>query len=85
MDKKPSGLDYDLKIDIGLVGNMSVGKTLLIKRFISKDTKKCFSTVSTIGIDIQSIKLKFNDMIVKVVIWDPAGQERFENITKSYI
>lgn len=37
MDKKPSGLDYDLKIDIGLVGNMSVGKTLLIKRFLNKD------------------------------------------------
>ena len=73
MEKKAPGLDYDLKVDIGLVGNMSVGKTLLIKRFIAKDQKKQFSTVSTIGIDIQSIKIKFNEMTVKIVLWDPAG------------
>ena len=34
------GLDYDLKIDIGLVGNMSVGKTHLIRKYVAKDTKK---------------------------------------------
>ena len=31
------------------------------------------------------MKIKYQDLIVKVAIWDPAGQERFESITKGYI
>jgi GTPase SAR1 family protein len=39
----------------------------------------------TIGIDMQTMKIKFNNMTVKVNIWDPAGQDRFEALTKNYI
>jgi small GTP-binding protein len=30
------------------------------------------------------MKLKINNMLVKVNLWDPAGQERFESMTKSF-
>lgn len=42
------------------------------------------SKITTLGIEQQQMKLKINNMIVKVVLWDPAGQERFESMTKSF-
>ena len=42
------------------------------------------SKITTLGIESQQMRIKINDMIVKVVLWDPAGQERFESMTKSF-
>ena len=39
--------------------------------------------ISTIGVDQVTMKLKINDYLV-VIIWDPAGQERFESMTNSF-
>lgn len=42
------------------------------------------SKITTLGIESQQMKLKINNMLIKVVLWDPAGQERFESMTKSF-
>ena len=75
----------DMKIDIGLVGNSDVGKTCLIRRYKFQDSFNMpASKITTLGIESQQMRIKINDMIVKVVLWDPAGQERFESMTKSF-
>lgn len=66
--------DFDLKIDIGLVGNSDVGKTCLIRKYQLQDGFALpKSKIFTLGVDNRVVKLKINDMIVKVVLWDPAG------------
>ena len=30
------------------------------------------------------VKLKVNGLVVKLQLWDPAGQERFESMTKAF-
>ena len=75
----------DMKIDIGLVGNSDVGKTCLIRRYKFQDSFNMpASKITTLGIESQQMRIKINEMIVKVVLWDPAGQERFESMTKSF-
>jgi small GTP-binding protein len=75
----------DFTINIGLVGNSDVGKTCLIRRYTDPDNFKLPSKkISTIGIDQVTLKLKINDYLVRIVIWDPAGQERFESLTTSF-
>lgn len=75
-----SEFDYSLKIL--LIGDMAVGKTCLLRRFV--DNKFSSEFITTIGIDY---KLKNMDVLgkrVKLQIWDTAGQERFRTITRSY-
>lgn len=63
-----------MKIDIGLVGNSDVGKTCLIRKYQLQDGFSLpKSKIFTLGVDNRVVKLKINDMVVKVVLWDPAG------------
>ncbi len=65
---------FDIKIEIGLVGNSNVGKTRLIKKYkVGESYKESTDTVSTIGIDSQTVKLKVDNLVTRVTIWDPAG------------
>ena len=38
----------------------------------------------TIGVEFGSKKEKIQDKIIKIQIWDTAGQESFRSITRSY-
>jgi GTPase SAR1 family protein len=58
--------DFDVKIDIGLVGNTQVGKTALIRRYVYNNTKKAMNTISTIGIETETVRFQFNNLKVKV-------------------
>lgn len=72
-------------IVLGLVGNSDVGKTCLIRKYSDPDNFKMPSQkISTIGIDQVNMKIKINEYLVNVQIWDPAGQERFESITNTF-
>ena len=31
-----------------------------------------------------NVKIKINEYIVRIMIWDPAGQERYESITSTF-
>ena len=44
--------DSDITIKLLLIGNTFVGKTLIVQKFIDNTFSK--STVSTIGVDLQS-------------------------------
>jgi small GTP-binding protein len=74
---------YDFIYKILLLGDSSVGKTCFLLRY-ADDTFND-NHISTIGLDyrLKMVNLD-NDKIVKMQIWDTAGQDRFRAITKNY-
>jgi small GTP-binding protein len=77
-DKK----EADITIKLLLIGNAYVGKTLIVQKFIDNAFSK--STVSTIGMDLQSKVIEINGKKVKYLLWDTAGEERMKTMTYSY-
>nr|CAB3265373.1 ras-related protein Rab-39B-like [Phallusia mammillata] len=68
---------------IVLLGDSTVGKSALIRRF----TDGCFLEASdpTVGVDFYSRLVEIAPSTrVKLQVWDTAGQERFRSITQSY-
>ncbi|XP_030839200.1 ras-related protein Rab-23 [Strongylocentrotus purpuratus] len=74
--------DIEVAIKVVIVGNGAVGKSSMIQRYckgiFTKDYKK------TIGVDFLERQIEFNDEDVRLMLWDTAGQEEFDAITKSY-
>ena len=81
-DSNSSGITYDEKIKIMVIVETRVGKTSLIKKY----TKNTFGGVylTTVGIDFQEKIINSEGKVVKIQIWDTAGQDRFRNIAKNY-
>ena len=69
-------------IKILTLGDTSVGKSSIVLRFT--DEKFDDNQFSTIGIDFKTKFIKKGDSSVKVLIWDTAGQEKFQNIARQY-
>ena len=72
--------DYKLKVVV--VGDSGVGKTNLIKRFISNTFNE--NSKATVGVEFLSKSYKINEKVFKIEIWDTAGQERYKSITAAY-
>ena len=73
----------ELAFKILLIGDIGVGKTCLIKRYV--DNVYSVHYKSTVGVDFFSKEIKYNDTTnVKLQIWDMAGQERYGNMTRGY-
>jgi Ras-related protein Rab-1A len=80
--------DYDYLLKFVIIGDSGVGKSCVLLRF----GNDCFteSFISTIGVDfifrninvVHPISNKEN--IVKLQVWDTAGQDRFRSITSAY-
>ncbi|XP_028809994.1 ras and EF-hand domain-containing protein homolog isoform X1 [Denticeps clupeoides] len=65
-----------------LVGNSSVGKTALLRRFC--DGRFQPSTLATVGVDYSVRTLNLGDIYVALQLWDTAGQERYRSITHQF-
>jgi len=74
---------YDYIFKVLLLGDSSVGKTCFLLRY--SDDTFVENHISTIGLDyrLKMINLS-DDKIIKMQIWDTAGQDRFRAITKNY-
>lgn len=72
----------DLKIKIVVIGDSGVGKTNLIKRFLSHTFDE--NSKATVGVEFISKSYKINNHIFKIEIWDTAGEERYKSITSIY-
>lgn len=74
---------YDYLFKILLLGDSSVGKTCFLLRFADDTFNE--NHMLTVGVDyrLQMVKLQ-NEKVVKMQIWDTAGQDRFRTITKNY-
>jgi small GTP-binding protein len=80
---KNDATNYDYIFKVLLLGDSSVGKTCFLLRF--SDDTFTDNHISTIGLDYRLKMVSVNnEAIVKLQIWDTAGQDRFRAITKNY-
>jgi len=74
--------ELETAIKVVVVGNGAVGKSSMIQRYckgiFTKDYKK------TIGVDFLERQIEVNGEDVRLMLWDTAGQEEFDAITKAY-
>eukprot|EP00331_Platyophrya_macrostoma_P008058 CAMPEP_0176415962 /NCGR_PEP_ID=MMETSP0127-20121128/6090_1 /TAXON_ID=938130 /ORGANISM="Platyophrya macrostoma, Strain WH" /LENGTH=216 /DNA_ID=CAMNT_0017796001 /DNA_START=45 /DNA_END=695 /DNA_ORIENTATION=+ len=75
-----SGYSYLFKYII--IGDAAVGKSCLLMQFLDKRFKSDHD--ATIGVEFGSRNVTIKDKVVKLQIWDTAGQESFRSITRSY-
>ena len=73
---------HDWVFKISIIGDTSVGKSCLLKRITDNEFKETYEL--TIGVEFGSILFKCQDKILKLQIWDTAGQENFKSITKIF-
>ncbi|CAI5464659.1 unnamed protein product [Closterium sp. Yama58-4] len=69
-------------LKILLIGDSAVGKTSLLFRF-SEDQFQNVLT-ATIGVDFKVRNMEIDGEMVKLSIWDTAGQEKFRTLTEAY-
>ena len=69
--------DCDL-FKIVLLGDSSVGKTSLLKRFV--DDRFSNSHKSTLGADFRLHEIEIDGRTIRLQLWDTAGQERFNSL-----
>mmetsp|Transcript_47985 Transcript_47985/g.150194 ORF Transcript_47985/g.150194 Transcript_47985/m.150194 type:complete len:268 (-) Transcript_47985:7-810(-) len=79
----PSEDDYDHLFKVVLVGDVSVGKTHLLSRYMKDALPKAPS--ATIGVEFATRTVRLPSAVaVKAQIWDTAGQERYRAITRAH-
>ncbi|XP_063677135.1 ras-related protein Rab-23-like [Bolinopsis microptera] len=74
--------DFEVPIKGVIVGNGAVGKSSMIQRYckgiFTSEYKK------TIGVDFLERQLSIEENDVRLMLWDTAGQEEFDAITRTY-
>jgi Ras-related protein Rab-11A len=72
----------EYKFKVVIVGDSGVGKTNLVKRFITNTFYK--DSKATVGVEFLSKSFTVNGKVFKLELWDTAGQERYKSITSAY-
>ena len=67
---------YDIILNIGMIGSQSAGKTSLSKCYQNNKPASDISYEPTITLDFFSRMIEKNGKLIKVRIWDTAGQEK---------
>ena len=73
---------YDYLFKILLIGEATAGKTPFLLRYTDDSFKA--NHLTTIGIDFKIKIININGKLIKLQIWDTAGQKEFRTITKTY-
>ncbi|KAJ5076555.1 ras-related protein rab-35 [Anaeramoeba ignava] len=70
-------MSFDRLIKLSLLGSAFVGKSSLITKFV--DNTFIMSTTTTIGVDFRAKDVDVDGKIIRLEIWDTAGQETFRS------
>lgn len=71
------------KFKVMLIGDVSVGKTSFLTRYIRDVVKK--TEMPTIGVEYTTTNLVLKDSTTaKVVLWDTAGSEKYVSLTTAH-
>lgn len=80
---KDENLDeFDYIVKIILVGESSVGKTNICKRYSKNEFDP--NSLSTVSFELIEKIVLVNNQRIKACIWDTLGQERFSSISNQY-
>jgi small GTP-binding protein len=71
-----------LKFKMIVIGDPCVGKTSTILQFTDKAFRRSY--IPTIGVNITEKKIMVDDTLIELVIWDVAGQSKFQKMRKHY-
>lgn len=74
--------EYKYLFKILVVGDSGVGKSCLLRRFA--DGRFSGQHQSTVGIDFKVCTVELGGNVVKLQIWDTAGEERFHSLLPAY-
>ena len=74
--------NYDHLFRYIIVGDMAVGKSCLLLQFT--DNKFRHQHELTIGVEFGGKTIQIESKTIKIQIWDTAGQEAFQAITRTY-
>ena len=74
--------NYDLSFTVIFVGDSGVGKSCLCTKVIKNTFDDNFE--STIGFEFLAYILKVNNKIIKLQIWDTAGQEIYNSLINNF-
>lgn len=74
----------NVNLKIVLLGHESVGKTCIVRRYIYETFTDKVQCRGTIGAAFTSKKIDYNGNSVILGIWDTAGSERYEAMTRMY-
>ena len=76
----PNAEMYQFKLVI--CGDPHVGKSSLVLRYINKVFNRSY--LPTLGVNVSSRIIPINDVLVQLVVWDIAGQVKFENMRTAF-
>ena len=65
-----------------LIGDGAVGKTSIRRNYLGEEFTE--GHIATIGVDLATKRVLFDQEIVKFIIWDLAGQPTFEKVRGHY-
>eukprot|EP00916_Digyalum_oweni_P027284 GHVL01044725.1.p3 GENE.GHVL01044725.1~~GHVL01044725.1.p3 ORF type:complete len:110 (+),score=25.21 GHVL01044725.1:312-641(+) len=76
--------DFETTLKVIVVGNGQVGKTSMITRFAKNSFTNEYK--KTLAVDFLEKKIFLNDIGEDVIfhVWDTAGQEEYDSITRGY-
>ena len=74
--------EHDQMFKLIIIGDTGVGKSCLMKRVMDDEFKTEHQV--TIGVEFGSYGLRLEDKIVKMQIWDTAGQESYKSVTRIF-
>lgn len=72
----------DMIFKIIIIGDSGVGKSCFFMQFTEGNFKDDHNV--TIGVEYGARVLKVGDKLIKLELWDTAGQEAFRAITRSF-
>lgn len=75
--------DFEIVIQILVIGDGKVGKSNFIYRFTENQFTP-IETMSSAGIDMRTKVLKLANKTVKYQVWDTPGQSRFRSLPKQF-
>jgi small GTP-binding protein len=73
----------ELSKKVILLGNLGVGKTSLVNRFVFNRFSESY--FSTIGVRIEKKSVEIDSNKINMIVWDIAGERNQENTPQSYL
>ena len=71
-----------LEYKVIMIGPSSSGKTSLVRRYMTKEFSEEYNV--TVGLDYQVKTIQIEEKIINLSIWDTAGTEIFQSLSRSY-